>query len=234
MRLLAQTEICSSNSMIDSWWRVIKHHWLYLNTLDTSASVRKLVAFYVQQHNNAMADDVDRYLAGDAVVACPPSTGYLLRKFAGRNKAVIATAFVVSLSLVVGTIGTTFMAIKAWKAQQQTLAALTSLRKEVVERAFLTIMSGDTKNCEQAIESARLVEADDATVKTLQGLAALYKGDLESALDLAQEATESDPHHYAAWIARRLIYWSSGQNLMVRYQQTDEEQWNRCPGRLQQ
>ena len=51
-RLLAQTEIRYSNSMIESWWRVIKHHWLYLNTLDTAASVRKLVAFYVQQHNN--------------------------------------------------------------------------------------------------------------------------------------------------------------------------------------
>ena len=37
--------------MIESWWRVIKHQWLYLNTLDTVDSVRKLVAFYVKQHN---------------------------------------------------------------------------------------------------------------------------------------------------------------------------------------
>jgi transposase InsO family protein len=51
-RILAQTEIRYSNSLIESWWRVIKHQWLFLNTLDTMASVRKLVAFYVAQHNS--------------------------------------------------------------------------------------------------------------------------------------------------------------------------------------
>ena len=51
-RILAQTEIRYSNSLIESWWRVIKHQWLFLNTLDTVASVRRLVAFYVEQHNS--------------------------------------------------------------------------------------------------------------------------------------------------------------------------------------
>jgi hypothetical protein len=37
--------------MIESWWRVLKHQWLYLNTLDTVTTVRKLVAFYIDQHN---------------------------------------------------------------------------------------------------------------------------------------------------------------------------------------
>jgi putative transposase len=48
-RVLAQTEIVFSNSMIESWWRVLKHQWLFLNTLDTVRSVEKLVAFYVQR-----------------------------------------------------------------------------------------------------------------------------------------------------------------------------------------
>jgi transposase-like protein len=50
-RVLAQTEIHFSNSLIESWWRVLKHQWLYLNTLDSVTTVRKLVAFYVEQHN---------------------------------------------------------------------------------------------------------------------------------------------------------------------------------------
>ena len=50
--ILAQTEIRYSNSLVESWWRVIKHQWLFLNTLDTAGSVRKLVAFYVDQHNS--------------------------------------------------------------------------------------------------------------------------------------------------------------------------------------
>jgi transposase InsO family protein len=50
-RVLAQTEITFSNSLIESWWRVLKHQWLYLNTLDTVTTVRKLIEFYVDQHN---------------------------------------------------------------------------------------------------------------------------------------------------------------------------------------
>ena len=53
-RVLAQTEITFSNSMIESWWRVLKHQWLYLNTLDSVRTVETLVAFYVQEHNSRL------------------------------------------------------------------------------------------------------------------------------------------------------------------------------------
>lgn len=50
-RVLAQTEIRFSNSMIEAFWRALKHQWLFLNTLDTEAAVRRLVAFFVEAHN---------------------------------------------------------------------------------------------------------------------------------------------------------------------------------------
>ena len=53
-RVLAGTEITYSNSMIESWWRVLKHQWLYLNTLDTVRAVENLVAFYVQEHKSRL------------------------------------------------------------------------------------------------------------------------------------------------------------------------------------
>ncbi len=53
-RLLAMTEISYSNSLIESWWRALKHQWLYLNSLDTIATVRKLVSFYVAEHNTRL------------------------------------------------------------------------------------------------------------------------------------------------------------------------------------
>jgi len=53
-RLLAITDISFSNSLIESWWRALKHQWLYLNTLDTVAKVEKLVAFYVEEHNTCL------------------------------------------------------------------------------------------------------------------------------------------------------------------------------------
>jgi hypothetical protein len=53
-RVLAGTEIAFSNSLIESWWRVLKHQWLYLNSLDTVTTVRRLVAFYVGEHNTRL------------------------------------------------------------------------------------------------------------------------------------------------------------------------------------
>ncbi len=53
-RLLAQTDISFSNSLIESWWRSLKHQWLYLNTLDTVSKIENLVRFYVSEHNSRL------------------------------------------------------------------------------------------------------------------------------------------------------------------------------------
>lgn len=51
-RVLAQTDVLASNSMIEAWWRSLKHNWLFLNTLDTFSRLRSLVEFYVKEHNS--------------------------------------------------------------------------------------------------------------------------------------------------------------------------------------
>ena len=53
-RVLAQVEVAFSNSMIEAWWRSLKSQWLYLNTLDSVAAVRRLTSFYVVEHNTKM------------------------------------------------------------------------------------------------------------------------------------------------------------------------------------
>ena len=53
-RVLAQVEVTESNSMIEAWWRSLKHQWLFLNSLDTLERVRTLVAFFVGEHNTKM------------------------------------------------------------------------------------------------------------------------------------------------------------------------------------
>src|SRR5262245_23555784 len=50
-RVLAFTELQFSNSMIEAWWRSLKHQWLFLHSLDSVTTVRRLVAFYVHEHN---------------------------------------------------------------------------------------------------------------------------------------------------------------------------------------
>jgi putative transposase len=53
-RVIAQVEIAYSNSMIEAWWRRLKHGWLFLHALDSVATARRLIAFYVEQHNTVM------------------------------------------------------------------------------------------------------------------------------------------------------------------------------------
>jgi putative transposase len=53
-RVLAQVEVTYSNSIIEAWWRSLKHQWLYLHTLDTMAHLQTLIAFFVKEHNANM------------------------------------------------------------------------------------------------------------------------------------------------------------------------------------
>ena len=53
-RILALVEVDYSNSKIEAFWRSLRHQWLYLNCLDSLAALQRLVAFYVQQHNEAI------------------------------------------------------------------------------------------------------------------------------------------------------------------------------------
>src|SRR5439155_19638722 len=53
--------------------------WIVMKSLEKDRNRRYETA-------NALAADVQRYLADEPVQACPPSAGYRLRKFVRRNK----------------------------------------------------------------------------------------------------------------------------------------------------
>ena len=53
-RILALVEVAFSNSMIEAGWRSLRHQWLYLHMLDSFNSVKRLIAFWVDQYNAVM------------------------------------------------------------------------------------------------------------------------------------------------------------------------------------
>jgi putative transposase len=57
-RVLAQVEVTFSNSMIEAFWRSLKHSWIYLHTLDNFTDLRRLIQFYVTAHNEVMPHTV--------------------------------------------------------------------------------------------------------------------------------------------------------------------------------
>jgi tetratricopeptide (TPR) repeat protein len=74
--------------------------WIVMKALEKDRTRRYETA-------NAFAADVQRYLADEPVLACPPSVGYRLRKFARRNKAGLAIAGLILLFIVLlgGVVG---------------------------------------------------------------------------------------------------------------------------------
>ena len=53
-RVLAQVEVSLSNSMIEAFWRSLRHQWLYLNSLETFTQLEQLIDVYVREHNTKM------------------------------------------------------------------------------------------------------------------------------------------------------------------------------------
>jgi serine/threonine protein kinase/Tfp pilus assembly protein PilF len=62
---------------------------------------------------NALAADVERYLAGEPVLAVPPSAGYRLRKFVRKHGRPLATAAALTALLVAGASVSTWQAVRA-------------------------------------------------------------------------------------------------------------------------
>ena len=53
-RVLAQVEVGFSNSMIEAFWRSLRHQWLYLHSLESFTELERLIDFYVKEHNTHM------------------------------------------------------------------------------------------------------------------------------------------------------------------------------------
>jgi len=86
----------------------------------------------------ALAGDIERYLSDQPILARPPSTTYQLRKFARRNKPVVAAGAVIAAALVGATAVSTVFAIN--EARQRTLASdaaeAESLQRKRAEKRF--------------------------------------------------------------------------------------------------
>jgi tetratricopeptide (TPR) repeat protein len=186
--------------------------WIVMKALEKDRNRRYETA-------SALAEDIHRYLHEEPVQACPPSVIYRFRKFVRRNKAAVAAAMVVVLSLfAVGVAGTL-----AHRNEQQRLADLKShedqLRAErqqyVLEKALMAAMSGDFDGAEKAIDEAELLGASTGQVRMLRGQIAYHRGDTDTAIRHLEQATQLIPDSVAAHAMLTLAYSHTGRALRM-------------------
>jgi tetratricopeptide (TPR) repeat protein len=84
---------------------------------------------------SGMVRDLQRYLAGDAVEAGPPSASYRLGKLVRKHRAGLATAAAFAALLVAGIIVSTWLAVRATRAEQEALAINDFLQNDLLAQA---------------------------------------------------------------------------------------------------
>lgn len=86
--VLAQVHVAFSNSMIEAFWRSLKHNWLYLNSLDSIDQLRTLVAFFVDEHNRKMPHAAFSGQTPDEIYAATAAA--IAAELAAARKAALA------------------------------------------------------------------------------------------------------------------------------------------------
>jgi len=128
--------------------------WIVMKTLEKDCNRRYETA-------NGLAMDVQRYLADEAVQACPPSATYRLKKFLRRNKGPVLAAALVLFALVGGIVGTTWGLVREAEraegerdAKEEALAAAKAERQAKHEALAAAEAEKKAKEIAQEQEAA--------------------------------------------------------------------------------
>jgi len=127
--------------------------WIVMRALEKDRSRRYETAV-------SLAADIRRYLAGEPVVAAPPSNTYRLRKFARRHRALVGAGSLIAVALLLGVVGTSVGLVIANRQRELARAS---------EREALA--QSDRASTAEKTATARLAESE-ATVKFLDDMLA--------------------------------------------------------------
>jgi eukaryotic-like serine/threonine-protein kinase len=86
--------------------------WIVMKCLEKDRTRRYETA-------NGLAQDLERHMQHEPVVARPPSTAYRVQKFVRRNKLIVATGAAVALVLVLGLAASIWQGLRAQRAREE-------------------------------------------------------------------------------------------------------------------
>jgi WD40 repeat protein/serine/threonine protein kinase len=131
---------------------------------------------------NGLAMDLQRYLADEPVLACPPSAAYRLRKFARRNRKLLATTASFLALLVAAVAVSTWLAVWALAAERDSRVAEANAKR----------------NAEDEAKAHREADAQAAAVRNQICRFAVANG--------MRLASDRDPFAAMLWFAEPLIH----------------------------
>lgn len=155
--------------------------WITMKALEKDRGRRYATA-------SNLADDLQRFLRHEVIEARPPTRGYQLRKFVGRNKGPVAAMAGVFLALFLGLVAAGAALIVAnneriraneneAQARDEALSATRANQRAlemIMQDALAFALSGDKERTENFIERAQEVGAELSQLELIR--AALLQG----------------------------------------------------------
>ncbi len=153
--------------------------WIVMKALEKDRTRRYETA-------NGLAADIRSYLAGEAVVAAPPSTAYRFKKFIRRNRVMVTAGSAVAATLLIGAIA---FAWQAKVASDQRDKAVAAQRAEAEQRTQAEAARADAlaqKSKAQAQEAeAKKQEAEAKKQAAIASAVVKFQSDMLAAVDPA-------------------------------------------------
>ncbi len=147
--------------------------WIVMKALEKDRSRR-------YESASGFAADIQRYLAGDAVLAHPPGALYRLRKFTRRNRVQVTAAAAVLAALLAGVVGTSLALrearIQAALARSEAELKETALAQEAAQRQRAVAREQEALEAVAAEKQARIREQQERTFA--EAIAAFVRDDV--------------------------------------------------------
>ncbi len=164
--------------------------WIVMKTLEKDRNRRYETA-------KDFAADVQRYLADEPVLACPPSGWYRFRKFVRRNRGPVSAASVVLLALIVGVAGTTLGLVRAEQqrqiAQENEQKAVAAADAEKKAKQSAEAREAETKAVLEFVENKIIAAARPEGQAGGLGREVTLRKALETALPFVDQSFSNQP-----------------------------------------
>ena len=153
--------------------------WIVMKALEKDRARRYETA-------NGLAMDIRRYLAGEAVMAAPPSAAYRFKKFIRRNRVMVTTGGAVAASLLIGVVAFAWQAKVASDQRDLAIAAqkAEAEQRTQAEAARAEALSQKTKAEVQEAE-AKKQEAEAKNQAAIASAVVKFQSDMLAAVDPA-------------------------------------------------
>jgi hypothetical protein len=137
--------------------------WIAMKALEKDRTRRYETA-------NAFAADVLRYLNDEPIEACPPSTGYRLRKFARKHRKPVIALTAIAAVLMIAIAGTTWGLFRARQAEQASETAERAARESEKKAVDALEAVARERDAKQAALNAEAAQRDRAERQLANGL----------------------------------------------------------------